>query len=180
MNLFQSAPTILLIVLGVALVAAAVEDVVRLRISNITVAIVLFSAVIAALMRGVEPSAWENIVVFVGLLAVGTVMFGAGWLGGGDVKLLAAAGLWADFERAVILVAAVFLFGGIVAICLLASRVFFRRAGGGTMKERSKQIPYGVAIALGALFTIALQQGIAAERHPNPLEWRSPGLALGE
>jgi prepilin peptidase CpaA len=170
---------VLLIVLSASLVAAAVEDVIRLRISNITVVVVLVSAIAAALLKGPEASAWENVVVFVALLVVGTAMFGAGLLGGGDVKLFAAVGLWADFERAVILVAAILLFGGIVAIAVLSSRLLFRRADGATLKARSKQIPYGVAIALGALFTIALQQEIAAAKHPNPLEWHSLGRVVG-
>jgi prepilin peptidase CpaA len=166
-----------LIVLGAALVAAAVEDVIRLRISNATVLVVLVSAVLVATLRGIQFSAWENVAVFAALLAIGTAMFGAGMLGGGDVKLFAAIGLWADFERATILVAAILIAGGLVALVVLSSRLFFRRADGDTLRARSKRIPYGVAIALGALFTIALQLEIAAARHPNPLEFHSLGPA---
>ena len=56
-----------------------------------------FAAVVAAVMAGPELALWQNLVVFLALLAVGTPMFAAGKLGGGDVKLLAAVGLWFSF-----------------------------------------------------------------------------------
>src|SRR5574338_1026317 len=108
MNLITVAPTWLGILLAAALVAAAAEDLVRLRISNITVLVVLAGA-IAAMAFGRFPGAlWENAVVFAGILAVGTFAFARNWLGGGDVKLLAATGLWVGFAAAPWLLAAIF------------------------------------------------------------------------
>lgn len=179
MNLFALAPAWFLIVLCGALLAGAIEDASRLRISNFTVCVVLISAVLAAMFGGLEISVWENVAVFVALLTVGTAMFAAGMLGGGDVKFFAAVGLWADFERALIVIAAILLAGGLVTLAVLCSRLFFRRADGGAMRLRSKRIPYGVAIALGALFTIALEQHIGTARHPSPLEFHSLGQPTG-
>ena len=161
MNLTAEAPQWLALILAFLLVAAAVEDAVRLRISNVTVVLVLISAIVAAIVAGPELRLWQNLVVFLALLAVGTPMFAAGKLGGGDVKLLASAGLWFDLGGAVWLLVAVALAGGVLALLVLVlrtigwsdeirRRVVLLRPGGG--------IPYGVAIAAGALIAMAIQR----------------------
>ena len=161
MSLTAEAPQWLALLLAFLLVAAAVEDAVRLRIANVTVALVLISAIAAAIVAGPELRLWQNLVVFLALLAVGTPMFAAGKLGGGDVKLLASVGLWFDFGGAVWLLVAVALTGGVLALLVLVIRSFnwsdeirrrvvLLRPGGG--------IPYGVAIAAGALIAMAFQR----------------------
>ena len=161
MNLTAEAPQWLALILAILLIAAAAEDAVRLRISNVTVGLVLISAIVAAIMTGPELRLWQNLVVFLALLAVGTPMFAAGKLGGGDVKLLASAGLWFDFAGALWLLIAVALAGGVLALLVLVIRSFnwseeirrrvvLLRPGGG--------IPYGVAIAAGALIAMAFQR----------------------
>jgi prepilin peptidase CpaA len=172
-NLLAEAPGWLLVVLIAAVIVAAIEDVVRRRISNVTVLAVIVAAVVAGLIGGVELSLWQNLAVFGAILAAGTAMFSAGMLGGGDVKLFAAVGLWVDLERAVVLVAAVFIAGGFLALVILCWRLLTRRAEGVTMKVRSMRIPYGVAIALGALFTIVVQHEAASAKQSDPLEFHS-------
>ena len=109
MNLAAEAPQWLALIVAVLLLAAAIEDAVRLRISNLIVLLVIVAAVVAVVIAGPELALWKNLVVFVGLLAIGTPMFAAGKLGGGDVKLLAAAGLWFDFAGALWMILAVAL-----------------------------------------------------------------------
>ena len=109
MNLAAEAPQWLALILAVLLVAAAAQDAVKLRISNITVLLVLAGAVVAAILAGPELRLWQNLVVFLALLAVGTPMFATGKLGGGDVKLLAVAGLWFDIRGALWMLIAVAL-----------------------------------------------------------------------
>ena len=161
MNLTAEAPQWLALILAILLIAAAVEDALRLRISNVTVVLVLISAIAAAVVVGPELRLWQNLVVFLALLAVGTPMFAAGKLGGGDVKLLASAGLWFDFAGALWFLIAVALAGGVLALLVLVIRSFnwseeirrrvvLLRPGGG--------IPYGVAIAAGALIAMAFQR----------------------
>ena len=161
MNLTAEAPQWLALILAILLIAAAVEDAVRLRISNLTVGLVLVAAIVAAITAGFDLRLWQNLVVFVALVAVGTPMFAAGKLGGGDVKLLASAGLWFDFAGALWLLIAVALAGGVLALLVLVLRSFnwseeirrrvvLLRPGGG--------IPYGVAIAAGALIAMAFQR----------------------
>ena len=161
MNLASEAPQWLALILAILLVVAAAEDAARLRISNITVLLVLVGAVVAAVVAGPEVGLWQNLVVVLALLAVGMPMFAAGKLGGGDVKLLAAVGLWFDFKGALWMLIAVAIAGGILALLVLVvrslkwseekrRRIVLLRPGGG--------IPYGVAIATGALIAMVLQR----------------------
>ena len=161
MNLAALSPQWLAIVLTVLLLAAAVEDAVRLRIANIVVLLVLAGAVLAAILTGPQLSLWQNGAVFIVLLLLGTPMFAAGKLGGGDVKLLAALGLWFDLKGALWMMVAVALAGGVLALLVLAVRSFnwsndarkrivLLRPGGG--------IPYGVAIAAGGLIAMGFQR----------------------
>lgn len=162
MNLAIEAPQWLALLLSVLLAAAAVEDAIRLRISNITVLLVLIGAIAAAVLVGPEISLWKNLVVFLGLLAVGTPMFAAGKLGGGDVKLLAAAGLWFDFAGGLWMLICVAIAGGVLALIVIALRAFGWSEG---LRQRvvllrpKAGIPYGVAIAAGALIAMALERG---------------------
>ena len=161
MNLAAEAPQWLALVLALLLLAAAAEDAARLRISTVTVGLVLLAAVAAALIAGPEVGLWQNVAVFAALLALGTPLFAAGKLGGGDVKLLAATGLWFDVEGAGWMLLYVFLSGGALALLIIAARSLRwsdrTRQRVALLRPRSG-IPYGVAIAAGALIAIALQR----------------------
>ena len=158
MNLVPVAPLWLLAVLIAALAAAAIEDSIRLRISNITCVAVFIGALVAMALQGFPFALWQNAVVCVGLLVVGTPLFAAGKMGGGDVKLFAAVGLWVNFSAVVSLIAAVFIAGGIVALGFLASRLLPSRRNREGIKSR--QIPYGLAIVAGAALVFAGQMGL--------------------
>ena len=160
MNLAVGAPQWVALLFTVLLLAAAAEDAVRLRISNITVLLVIVAAVMAAVVVGPALSLWQNLAVFAALLAAGTPMFAAGKLGGGDVKLLAAVGLWFDLKGALWMLLDVVLAGGVVAILIIA----LRSLGWSEIRRRAvilrpgSGIPYGVAIAAGALIAMGLQR----------------------
>jgi len=165
MNLVPVAPLWLLGVLIAAMAAAAIEDAIRLRISNITCLAVFISALVVMGLQGFPLELWENAVVCVVLLAVGTPLFAAGKMGGGDVKLLAALGLWVNFSAVLSLIAAVFIAGGILALGFLASRLFRKKSEG----IKSRQIPYGIAIIAGAALVFAGQMGLMkAKPHLPP------------
>jgi prepilin peptidase CpaA len=166
LNLIHAAPLWLLVLLGCAMIAAAVEDAARLRISNLTVVVVLLGAIAAALIAGPSWDLWQNVAVFVIVLTLGTVAFSAGWLGGGDVKLFAAAALWFDFRSALSFLAIALLSGGVVALAYVLSHPFRRVPVGGRMARR---IPYGIAIAVGALAMILMNPGtFGRQDHPSP------------
>lgn len=161
MNLIVTSPAWLTIPLFCLLLAAAIEDSIRLRISNVTCGLVFVGAIVAMGVNGLSFALWQNAVVCIAILAVGTPAFAAGWLGGGDVKLLAALGLWINLQAAIGLIAAVFTAGGLLAILWIIARRFgmWRRHP----DSEKSGIPYGVAIAAGALFIF----GIQATERPN-------------
>jgi prepilin peptidase CpaA len=169
-NLVEYAPLWLIAVLGVGLAAAAIEDAVRRRISNLTCFAVFAAALIAMAIRGFPLELWQNALVFVLLLSCGTAAFAARLLGGGDVKLLAAVGLWMNLPAAVWLLAAVFISGGLLAILFILARPMRRTAGHSVGTQRSSSIPYGLAIVAGAFMIFAIQLGAfdTKPERPNP------------
>ena len=161
MNLAAQAPLWLALVFAVLLIVAAAQDALRLRISNVTVLLVIAAAFAAAVIAGLQLALWQNLVVFFVLLVAGTPLFAAGKLGGGDVKLLAAVGLWFSIKSAAWMLIAVLLAGGVLALVVLALRAFSwsEAARDRAVILRPKGgIPYGVAIAAGALIAMALQR----------------------
>ncbi len=162
MNLAIAAPSWLAMLFVALLVLAALEDVWRLRISNWICAAIIVAAFVAVILAGPVADLWQNVAVFAALLAAGTLLFAYGKMGGGDVKLLAASGLWFDLAGAGRMIVAVMLAGGVVAILVLIlrtmqwsqsarERIAILRPKGG--------IPYGVAIAGGGLAALALGRG---------------------
>ena len=161
MNLAAQAPLWLALVFAILLIVAAAQDAMRLRISNVTVLLVIAAAVAAAVIAGLQRDLWQNLVVFFVLLVAGTPLFAAGKLGGGDVKLLAAVGLWFSIKSAAWMLIAVLLAGGVLALVVLALRAFnwSEAARDRAVILRPKGgIPYGVAIAAGVLIAMALQR----------------------
>jgi prepilin peptidase CpaA len=155
-NLAATAPSWLLIVLGVLLFLGAAEDLWRYRISNFTVLGVLATTATALFFSGLHPVLWQNFAVFCLVLAVGTFLFSAGLFGGGDVKLLAAVGTWFSLGGALTMISAIFLAGGALALVALT---FWRlrRRGRARPRDRAKnRLPYGIAIAVGAGFALFL------------------------
>jgi prepilin peptidase CpaA len=105
------------------------------------------------------PSPWQlHIAAGLGVFLIGFVLFALKILGGGDVKLMAAAGLWAGPALLPEFVIVTVLGGGLVAIGALVAAVVQRRrlaAAGGTTEGlpplAKAKVPYGLAIALGGL-----------------------------
>ena len=83
------------------------------------------------------------------VLLLGQLLWQQGWLGGGDVKLLAILAVWAGPQQVVPLLCVTMVAGGIVGLALLA----LPRAGSGARPT----VPYGVAIAFAGLAVIVRQ-----------------------
>lgn len=161
MKLAAEAPLWLALIFALLLVAGAAEDAARMRISNITCGLIFVAAIMAILVVGPDTRVWQNFVVFAALLVTGTPLFAAGKMGGGDIKLLAASGLWFDLEGGLRMLIAVLLAGGMLALLILAMRMFRWNDGARArlqLLHPKSGIPYGVAIAAGVLMTIALQR----------------------
>jgi prepilin peptidase CpaA len=158
-------PDLVAVVALMALGAAALNDVALRRIPNLLAGIVALAGLARQVMVGAP---------VVALLAAGCVLAGAtllwlrGMLGGGDVKLLAAAGLLLPAAAIPAMLLATALAGGVVAAVHLALR---RRLGApswprpaGVMRRvlrceawrirRGAPLPYGVAIAAGTAFVM--------------------------
>jgi prepilin peptidase CpaA len=93
--------------------------------------------------------------VFIG----GALLFSRGLMGGGDVKLIAAATLWAGPTATVSLLVLTSLLGGLLCLLLLtpvgtliaAARPIVRDLGDSARAANPVLVPYGVAIAAAAL-----------------------------
>ena len=141
------------------LIAAAAQDVYQLRISNLFPVAIFLLFPVYAVAKGVDASIWQNGAVFLVVLALGILAFGVHWLGGGDVKLLAAIALWFDIAGAAWLIGAVALLGAAIALFfILFRRVIpepaLLRTGMVSLKRRGP-IPYGLGIAGGAIAAMA-------------------------
>lgn len=154
MNLVILSPVWLAWVFAGLLTAAAIEDAIRLRISNLIVLCVLVAAIVAMFVAGPGIALWQNFAVLLALLIIGTPLFAAGKMGGGDVKLLAATGLWFDVRGALMMIASVLIAGGILALIIIIVRLFGWSDASRSrihLLKRGGGIPYGVAISAGAL-----------------------------
>jgi prepilin peptidase CpaA len=139
------------------LAAAAVSDMWNRRIPNIIPLLLAVAFPVALAVIGLPPD-WLFHVLGAGVvLALGVVLFHRGLLGGGDVKLLAAATLWYGVDRLPIFVFAVSIAGGalglLTILARLARNVIPSLASRGTSSRslRGTELPYGVAIAVGGI-----------------------------
>jgi prepilin peptidase CpaA len=91
------------------------------------------------------------------VLSVAFVCFAFGWVGGGDAKVAAAAALWVGFGHLLNYLVYASLFGGALTLFLLQFRQWplpYALAGQPwLLKLHAKEsgIPYGIALAVGAL-----------------------------
>lgn len=89
-------------------------------------------------------------------LAAGAVLFAVGGLGGGDAKYYAAVACWFDLSHALMLLAAVSLVGMALALGWMVA-VRQGRIQGKTAGDTDRTlVPFGIAIALGAVVTAGL------------------------
>ncbi|WP_050422175.1 A24 family peptidase [Bradyrhizobium tropiciagri] len=91
------------------------------------------------------------------VLVVAFGMFAMGWVGGGDAKVAAAASLWFGFEHLLPYLVFASLFGGALTVLLLQLRQWplpyplASQAWLSRLHDKQTGIPYGIALALGAL-----------------------------
>ena len=149
----EAAEAVFVGLLGVA----AVSDLWSRRIPNIIPLLLATAFPIAVPVIGL-PSDWPLHLFGAGVvLALGVVLFNRGLLGGGDVKLIAAATLWYGVDRLPMFLFAVSIAGAalglVTIIAKLARHAIPSLAPRGTSSRslRGMEIPYGVAIAVGGI-----------------------------
>ena len=139
---------VLLILYAILIAAAAIEDALRLRISNLTnVAILVLGVAVLGLNWNGEW--WQHLLAFAIGLSVGIGFYSLGWLGGGDAKFIAATAFAFDLAGLLAFLICTTVAGGILAFLYVGTALFRRREAG--MKRRN--LPYGIAIAAGAALT---------------------------
>lgn len=155
MTLLASAPGWLAAFLFLLLLLAALEDLWRLEIADWFSGGVAAGAFLALAMDGTMSGIWQNLLLFAGVLGLGTLLFVRGWMGGGDVKLLAASALWFDLGQGWKMLVAVAIAGGLEALAVMLLRLLpwpeSIRAKLAVLR-RGEELPYGVAIAAGVTF----------------------------
>ena len=156
---------------------AAVSDLRAYLIPNrICLAIVaLYLPYLLAGYLGGMPVDWSGGVIAAALIfATGFVLFNFGLVGGGDVKLFAAVGLWTGLNWLLPLVLVIALAGGILSIGMVMAkaaslmrlpadvRAVVYPDGRMAMLRAAVQMkaPYGAAIAVGGLFIVYRLLGV--------------------
>jgi prepilin peptidase CpaA len=140
---------------------AAVTDADRLSIPNrVVAALVLLYPVYV--LASPQPVDWTGgLAVAAVTLIGGMLLWRLGTLGAGDVKLLAAAMLWAGPVGAPNLLLAMAVVGGALAlvqatqlrfIAASLASLLFRDSGEAFLRA---EVPYGIAIAVGAVVAVA-------------------------
>ena len=150
----------LLLVFPLAMILAAMSDLTTMTIPN-RISIALAAVFIPlALIAGLSLQDFGlHFAAGAIMLAVGIGLFAIGVLGGGDAKLLAAGALWVGFGQLLPFLTHVAIFGGLLSVAVLAYRNYVPEgalAGPGwalRLKQKNGGIPYGIAIAAGALIT---------------------------
>jgi prepilin peptidase CpaA len=116
-----------------------------------------------AFAAGIEPSQIGlHLLVGVGAFALGFGLFSFGVLGGGDVKVIAAATVWTGVAALSSFAFAMTLAGGVLAAVLLLARKAAKPAEGrpaflARLLDPARGIPYAVAIAVGVVFSLPAQ-----------------------
>lgn len=161
-----------LIGFALLLTAAGWQDLRTMRIANrlsVAIAVVFVVWSSAGLLAGSRVPADLALAVTcaIAVFFVGAAAFAAGALGGGDVKLMAAASLFAGPMFLVDFLTVVALTGGVMGLAILAGAPIGPAApagdgtGGTTVRARLRSgLPYGPAIAIGGLWVAVRLAGV--------------------
>ncbi|MDX0466342.1 pilus assembly protein CpaA [Sinorhizobium medicae] len=140
---------------------AGIRDVATMTISNrVVVFLVIAFAVLAPAVGLSFDTITSSIVVASVVLACTFVLFAAGWIGGGDAKLLPVAVLWLGADLALPFVLYTSVIGAALTLGLLQLRraplplVLKKNAWSKRLLDRETGIPYGAAMAPAALLLL--------------------------
>lgn len=159
-------PIMLISLAGFAacLLWAVWSDIRTRRIPNVVSLAVALLWVLFAVAGGQGADWWAGLAVGAAIFAVGLGAFACGWFGGGDVKLMAAIGLWAGSAYVLDFILITGLVGGVLALITLAARkiaipyvttnALFAAPQTGAGAAQSDGLPYGLAIAGGGLWIL--------------------------
>jgi prepilin peptidase CpaA len=137
---------------------AAASDLFTMTIPNRVSLALVAGFLVLAVLSGMG---FYDILAHVGAGAIVLVVafgcFTMGWIGGGDAKVAAAAALWFGFGYLMNYLVYASLFGGALTLLLLQFRqwplpyVFAGQTWLLRLHAKDSGIPYGIALAIGAL-----------------------------
>lgn len=149
---------LLLSILPGLVIAAALSDLTTMRIPNWLSGLLIVGFFPTALVVGLPLDlVGLHVGVAVVALLVGMGLFALRVIGGGDAKLIAVACLWLGPSASFEFVLWTAVFGGLLSVALIVARrdVAPHIIGGPgwvhTLLEAKGDIPYGIAICMGAL-----------------------------
>lgn len=156
----DSLTLIILAVLPALVIVAGLHDLTTMTIPNWISGLLVLAFFPVAMAVGMDLTA---IAAHAGVamlaLCIGAGMFALNWIGGGDAKLMAASCLWLGVTGSGMFLLWTGVAGGLFCLALIAGRFYARPyvMNGGApgwivqLMEPRGDIPYGVAIAAGAL-----------------------------
>jgi prepilin peptidase CpaA len=137
---------------------AAASDLFTMTISNRVSLALAAGFLVLAVLSGMGPyDILLHAAAGAALLTVAFICFAMGWVGGGDAKMAAAIALWFGFGHMLDYLLYASLFGGALTLLLLqlrqwplpyplSSQPWLLR-----LHDKESGIPYGIALAIGAL-----------------------------
>jgi prepilin peptidase CpaA len=151
---------------SIFLVAAALFDILSYRIPNrLCLALAVLSCLhILVIGESIENAALRTGIAFA-VLIVGLILQGHGFVGGGDIKLIAAVSLWIYPADWPLFMLAIMLFGGFLALAILILRKLkawipeyvTTRNWLKKLLSDNEGIPYGVAVSSAGMMFLALE-----------------------
>jgi prepilin peptidase CpaA len=144
-------PPLALVVFCLLLAAAAASDMARYRIPNLLCAALAAAGLLLAFPHDLAEGLSRGASLLI-LSGAALGLYLAALLGGGDVKLLAAAALWMPLSTLPVFLAALAVAGGAQAGVMLAAR-----AAATPGPDSPKRMPYAVSIAAAGLAWAAVR-----------------------
>jgi prepilin peptidase CpaA len=148
---------------------AAASDLFTMTISNRVSLALAVGFMALALLGGMGlPDILSHVGAGATVLVAAFICFAFGWVGGGDAKVAAAAALWFGFGHLLNYLVYASLFGGALTLLLLQFRQWplpYQFAGQTwliRLHAKESGIPYGIALAIGALTVYPHTEWISA------------------
>ena len=141
---------------AILLVFAAISDAQTYRIPNqvCLAVLLLFPLFVMTAPTAIE---WEQHLMVFGLMLVsGFIMFMGNIAGAGDIKLLAATGIWAGPHLVAVFLVTTAIAGGLLALLMALLTHFRNKTGRSKIPLAKVPIPYGVAICAGGLCVFSM------------------------
>jgi len=137
---------------------AAASDLLTMTISNRVSLLLVAGFVVLALVSGMSaPAIGLHLAAGLAVLVLSFTCFAFGWIGGGDAKVAASAALWFGFGHLLDYLVFASLIGGVLTLVILQFRTLpmpvwlARQNWLMRLHHKDTGIPYGVALAAGAL-----------------------------